>query len=88
MGEPPLLFGRDFLRWFQHRIEDIWRTYPKPEKALSGFDWQAGTRWLEDLSEREIGAIEQIWGLHFPPDYRLFLRVLHTVDRPAQGLVL
>jgi hypothetical protein len=29
--------------------------------------------------------VERKWGLHFPPDYRLFLRCLHATDRPRTG---
>ena len=37
-------------------------------------------RWLEGLSEQEIVEIEQHWQLQFPPDYRLFLKMLHSTN--------
>ena len=42
-------------------------------------------RWLGGLSEQEIAAMERRYDVHFPPDYRLFLRVLHSVDGPRMG---
>lgn len=53
--------------------------------GVGGSDWQRGTRWAGGLSEEQIGQIERRWSLRFPPDYRLFLRVLHTIDRPELG---
>jgi hypothetical protein len=32
------------------------------------------------LSEQEIIEIEQHWQLQFPPDYRLFLKMLHSTN--------
>jgi hypothetical protein len=52
---------------------------------VGGSDWQQGTRWLGGLSEQEITTIEQRYHVRFPPDYRLFLQVLHSVDRPHMG---
>ncbi len=52
---------------------------------VGGRDWQQGTRWLGGLSEQEIATIEQHYHVRFPPDYRLFLQMLHSVDRPRVG---
>jgi hypothetical protein len=52
---------------------------------VGGSDWQQGTRWLGGLDEQEIVNIEQRYQVHFPPDYRLFLQTLHSVDRPMVG---
>lgn len=45
-------------------------------------DFQQGTRWSGGLAEAEIEEIEHRLTLQFPPDYRLFLRYLHSTDRP------
>lgn len=87
----PPYFNETFLHWFRDRTEEAWRNYqPTPfEKyvasRMGGSDWQQGTRWLNGLSEQEIAAIEQRYHLHFPPDYRVFLKTLHSVDRPQVG---
>jgi hypothetical protein len=50
--------------------------------GAGGCAWQHGTLWLAGLSEDEIGQIERRWRIAFPPDYHLFLRRLHSLDRP------
>ena len=87
----PQHFDEAFLSWFQERTEETWRRYKTKtfEEFVAGgsggSDWQRGTRWLGGLSEQEIAVIEQRYDLRFPADYRLFLRVLHSVDRPCVG---
>jgi len=48
--------------------------------------WEQGTKWRKGLSEGEVAKIEAAWSIRFPPDYRLFLHRLHTVDRPTKGI--
>lgn len=82
----------DFLDWFRARLEVSWASLPRqtPGEVLAkyvrggagGCTWQHGTRWLAGLSEEEIAEIERQWRLVFPSDYRLFLRRLHSLDRP------
>jgi hypothetical protein len=89
----PKQFDEAFLDWFRARTETYWAALPSltPEEALTkyvtagvgGGEFQHGTRWLNGLSEDEIGTIERRWNLTFPLDYRRFLRHLHSVDRPA-----
>jgi len=45
--------------------------------------WFRGAAWQEGLSDRQIQDIEGRWGILFPSDYRLFLRVLHAQKRRA-----
>lgn len=88
----PPQFDEQFLDWFRERTEAYWATLPRqtPQEVLAGFvnaevggsEWQQGTRWLGGLHEDEIATIEEQWNLRFPPDYRLFLRHLHSVDKP------
>ncbi len=74
----PQTLDREFLEWLRSRTEESWANLPQ----LPSDGWQPGTRWAKPLSEAEISEIENKWGLSFPPDYRLFLNVLHTTDRP------
>jgi len=89
--EIPAGFTEQFLNWFRARTEAAWcmyqpRTFEDYVAAgVGGSDWQRGTRWMGGLSEEQIEQIERRWSLRFPPDYRLFLRVLHAVDRPTLG---
>lgn len=66
MNIPPR-FGEEFLYWFRQRTEAAW---------AGGYPRQ---RWLPGLSDEEIAGIECTWAIRFPPDYRLFLRLLHAV---------
>src|SRR6185295_3937271 len=45
--------------------------------------WFRGAAWQEGLEEEQIQDIEGRWGLRFPADYRLFLRILHAQKRRA-----
>jgi hypothetical protein len=87
----PQQFNEEFLHWFRQRTEATWlhyrtRTFEEfVASGVGGRDWQQGTRWLNGLSEQDIVAIEQQYDLPFPPDYRLFLKLLHSVDRPLTG---
>lgn len=87
----PQHFDETFLRWFQERTEETWRGYQTTTfeefvaSQVGGRDWQQGTRWLSGLREQEIVAIEQHYQVRFLPDYRLFLHMLHSVDRPMVG---
>ncbi len=92
MTSIPATLSNSFLDWFRERTEAAWAALParSPKTVLAEFakhgaggaKWQAGTRWLRGLREEEITQVERRWGLMFPPDYRLFLRRLHTIDRP------
>jgi hypothetical protein len=90
-NERPQHFDEAFLRWFRDRTEETWQRYQTRTfeefmaSQVGGSGWQQGTRWLGGLSEPEIATIEQRYHLRFPPDYRLFLQVLHSVDRPLVG---
>ena len=87
----PPYFDDAFLLWFRERAEGTWQKYQTRTFAdfvasgTGGRDWQQGTRWLDGLDEEEIATIEQQNNVRFPPDYRLFLQVLHSVDRPQVG---
>lgn len=84
-------FDEAFLRWFRERTERTWQRYQTRTfedfvaEGVGGSDWQQGTRWLGGLQEQDIVAIEERSHIRFPPDYRLFLQMLHSVDRPLVG---
>jgi hypothetical protein len=88
----PAQFDAEFLDWFREQTEAAWATGAErtPEEVLAqyvewevgGCSWQHGTRWLGGLGDEQIMEIERRWNLAFPPDYRLFLQRLHSVDRP------
>lgn len=85
----PPSFDAEFLDWFKTGTEAAWADYaPRDFKAagVGGLDWQPGTRWTGGLQEAQIAAAEKRWSLEFPPDHRLFLKRLHTVDRPMKGM--
>ena len=90
-GIPPRL-DNEFLDWFSVRLDAAWAVLPPqaPNEVLAsyvkagigGCAWQQGAHWLAGLSEDEVAGVEFGRRLAFPPDYRSFLRRLHTVDRP------
>lgn len=94
----PQKFGTEFLAWFRAHTEAAWARYQTTDFTTppsAGVDWMNGTHWLPGLSTEAIDAIEQKWSVRFPPDYRLFLQLLHAVDRPMiaasfreQGIIL
>ena len=69
----PPHFGEEFLYWFRQRTEEAW--------ANGTPRW----RWLPGLSDEEIASIERKWNIRFPPDYRLFLHLLHAVGQEKPG---
>lgn len=93
----PEHFDTAFLNWFGERTETTWAALPQrtPEDLLARFlrgettidevdakYWQFGTQWLRDLTDDNLAEIERRTQFTFPPDQRLVLRHLHTVDRP------
>jgi len=88
----PARFGVAFLDWLRERTEAAWAVHrPQSVDAIAeecaqtgmmGCQWQRGTRWQSGLAQAQIDRAEWRWGLRFPPDYRLFLRHLHAIDRP------
>lgn len=91
MNGVPAGFTEQFLDWFRERTEATWASYQTRtfedyvRAGIGGADWQRGTRWLSGLADARIDEVERRWSVRFPPDYRLFLRRLHSVDRPMIG---
>jgi hypothetical protein len=85
----PPLFSEAFLAWFRRETEATWSTYAShaPEDSRerrSREYWREHTKWLDGMTDAEIDAAEARWSVRFPPDFRLFLRMLHTVDCPQR----
>ncbi len=76
---------KEFLYWVKETTEKRWAVGPQSEEEECGWDrhesfW--GAHWIDGLSPHEIDNLEKKWNVIFPHDYRLFLEVLHTIDRP------
>jgi hypothetical protein len=76
-----------FFIQLRDKTEEKWRAYQPLtfEEFLAqdkiSYIWQPNTKWL-GLSDPALEALEQRWSLRFPPDYRLFLKILHCLDKP------
>lgn len=56
---------QDFFYWVRHRTESI-----------SG----GSVKWIP-LTEEQIDTVEARYGVSFMPEHRLFLKILHTIDK-------
>lgn len=80
-------FDETFLIQLRDKTEEKWRDCPPLtfEEFLAqdkiSYIWQPKTKWL-GLADEEIDALEQQWSVRFPPDYCLFLKILHCLDKP------
>lgn len=78
----------DFLVWFKEKTETTWQDYKTAtfedfqEAGVGGGDWLKETKWISGFTNEQIDSFEQDWKVKFPPDYRFFLEILGTVDRP------
>lgn len=77
----------EFLNWLKSRTETAWADYKTTTleefqfNEVGGSSWRTGTKWQTGLTEDEIAALENNWGVKFPKDYRLFLAILNAPDR-------
>lgn len=69
----------EFFYWVKERTEAYWNHPPQPDSNLP--TWQQGAKWI-GMKDAEIDAVEKKYAIKFPPEHRLFLRILHTLDRP------
>lgn len=79
----------EFLNWFKDETERFWIAHEPeflpglyPSSGYTFSDWYQGTKW-QPYTRTQIAAIEKRWGIKFPWDYRLFLQLVGTPDRPA-----
>ena len=71
----------DFLYWVKEQTEAYWSK--NPETCNDYFvceKWAYGARWM-GLSDSEIDSIERKYEIKFSYEHRLFLKVLHAVDK-------
>lgn len=72
----------DFLYWFKETTETSWT---KQELQSDENTIPLNAKWI-GINESEIDDTEKKYQLKFPPDYREFLRILHTVNfKPKEG---
>jgi len=71
---------KEFLYWVKDRTEALWATEPPYECGIIHKSF-SGAKWIGGLTSRDIDKIENEFKLKFPPDIRLFLEILHTIDR-------
>ncbi|WP_118975090.1 hypothetical protein [Taibaiella koreensis] len=70
----------DFLYWVKERTEAFWNPPIGDPGMHQCADWIRGARW-KGLSNGEIDAIEIKFDIKFTPEHRLFLSILHAIDR-------
>lgn len=77
--------NREIFRQIKERSEKLWETV-QIKSNISGFQIQAGTKWLPGISKAEIAQFEQVIGLKFPEIYRDYLAVMNGTDKPAKNI--
>jgi hypothetical protein len=89
--DPPAEFGTAFLSWLRETTEAAWQEVKEPsleayrEAGFIGAGWRRGTRWTGPLDDDTIGRVERKFGVHFPPEHRLFLQTLHSTTPWRRG---
>lgn len=66
----------DFLYWFKEATEASWA---KQELQSGKNSVPLNAMWV-GMNESEIDHIEKKYQIKFPPDYREFLKILHTIN--------
>jgi len=69
----------DFLFWVKERTEWMWSQnsgLPLNEEI----NWAIGAKW-KGLNDQEISEIEKEFDLKFTDDHKLFLKILHSIDK-------
>jgi hypothetical protein len=71
--------------------EAAWQKLAEPslddfrQAGFIGALWRPGTRWTGPLDDETIMQVERRFGVHFPPQYRLFLQTLHSTTPWRRG---
>lgn len=63
----------DFLYWFKEKTEAYWMGFAPEHEMFTA-------KWI-GLSEEEIATIEKKYAIEFTTEHRLFLSILHAIDR-------
>lgn len=76
------MMDKQFLANFKRATEAKWATQSM-NPSIFGFQFQPGARWLPGLSNEQIASYERDVGIHFPHDFRAFLREMNGTDLPT-----
>lgn len=71
-----------FLRGFKQATEAKWLV-KSIDSNIYGFQFQQGTRWNPGLSDEQIADYEIALGVHFPHDFKAFLREMNGTNLPT-----
>lgn len=63
----------DFLYWVKETTEAFWSKVPQDESIH-------GAKWLP-LTDHQIDELELKYSIKFGGEHRMFLRILHTIDK-------
>ena len=69
----------DFLIWVKERTELVWSNNSSFELDEE-LNWVIGAKW-QGLEAKEIVEIEKEFNLKFTDEHKLFLKILHSIDR-------
>lgn len=75
-----------FFSRFRADTEKQWTSARSHALDFVGLDaplprWLKGASWQEGLGEDQVAVLEEEWGLRFPDDYRIFLKLVHAQKR-------
>jgi hypothetical protein len=76
------LLDHNFLASFKSATEERW-SQRSINPTISGFQFQAGTRWYPGLCDDKIAEYETVLGVRFPHDFRVFLGAMNGTDLPT-----
>lgn len=68
-----------FFPWLKTESEKLWENI-EPNKAVYGFQLQAGTKWLPGLDDEQIANYEKDLGFVFPEIFKAFLKHMNGTD--------
>jgi hypothetical protein len=75
----------EFLAEFKRVTEAHWHDR-QIIPHIYGFQFQQSTRWNPGLSDEKIAEYENVLGVHFPYDFRAFLRAMNGTDLPTLNI--
>ena len=79
------MLSLDFLTKFKLLTEQKWGTQDI-NPSIYGFQFQRGTRWNTGLPDEKIKEYEDVLGVKFPDDFRVFLREMNGTDLPTLNI--
>ncbi len=79
------MLNSDFLDEFKRTTEAKWSTVSL-DPMIYGFQFQPGTRWNPGLSDEVVAEYENLLGVRFPHDFKLFLKAMNGTDIPTLNI--